>query len=167
MGGRIYDLRYKEEQESKYEAVIGRIDISPSEIVLDNGCGTGLLFNKINAHIVGLDFSNKLLISSRKRSCKNDMIHLVQADADNLPFRSAIFHKVFSITLIQNIKNPLKTILEMKRACHYHGVLIITALKKSFSIKCFKRILEKSELKEIDVFSNDEFKDHMSLSKTY
>ena len=44
LGGRLYDLRYEEEQRKKYETMLAEVEVSERETVLDNGCGTGLLF---------------------------------------------------------------------------------------------------------------------------
>ncbi|GAG34282.1 unnamed protein product, partial [marine sediment metagenome] len=47
LGGRIYDLRYAEEQESKYRLLLERIRPEAADVVLDVGCGTGLLLRRL------------------------------------------------------------------------------------------------------------------------
>jgi len=61
LGGRLYDLRYEEEQRRKYETMLAEVEVNEREIILDDGCGTGLLFEYIDATIIGLDVSSGLL----------------------------------------------------------------------------------------------------------
>ena len=57
LGGEIYDLRYNEEQDAKYEVLLTRMKPEPHEITLDIGCGTGLLARRLESDSVGLDIS--------------------------------------------------------------------------------------------------------------
>ncbi|MQY83235.1 hypothetical protein GH157_06045, partial [archaeon] len=67
LGGRLYDLRYGAEQRDKYEAILAEVEVSEREIVLDSGCGTGLLFECLSATAVGLDISSSLLSKALAR----------------------------------------------------------------------------------------------------
>ncbi|MBS7252163.1 MAG: class I SAM-dependent methyltransferase, partial [Candidatus Freyarchaeota archaeon] len=39
----IYDRRYREIQEEKYKSILSKIALHKRDLVLDAGCGTGLL----------------------------------------------------------------------------------------------------------------------------
>src|SRR4030067_188127 len=85
----MYDARYAEEQEAKYYAAL--TSMKPTGLVLDVGCGTGLLFSRIaseSEQVVGVDVSKKLLLQARERARKLRNADVVQADADHLPFKS-------------------------------------------------------------------------------
>ena len=43
LGGRIYDIRYEAEQEAKYEVILDSLRPRSEDVILDDGCGTGLL----------------------------------------------------------------------------------------------------------------------------
>ena len=163
LGGRIYDLRYAEEQESKYRLLLERIRPEAADVVLDVGCGTGLLLKKLDSNGVGLDVSSGLLSAAKSRIDSPSKCELVQADAENMPFRDSVFHKTYSVTLIQNIPRPEEAVIEMRRVSRSGSQLAITALKKAFSEDEFKSILDKSGFKSTILASNDELKDWVAF----
>lgn len=159
LGGRIYDIRYEAEQEAKYEVILDSLGPRSEDVILDDGCGTGLLLRRLNAYNVGLDFSSALLSKARVRLKEKTGTHLVQADADRLPFRPSIFNMVLAITLIQNSSRPELTICEMKRVGRQNSQLGVTALKKAFSIDEFRKTLENSGLSNFNILKDDGHKD--------
>jgi ubiquinone/menaquinone biosynthesis C-methylase UbiE len=163
LGGRLYDIRYSEEQESKYKLIIERIIPEKADLVLDLGCGTGLLMSKINAHYVGLDISKALISKALSKNHSNSFSELVYGDADNLPFRDSVFNIIYAVTLIQNTPNPLTTITEMIRVSKKDSKLVITALKKAFSLDRFKSILTKAGLVQISFAEESFSKDWIAL----
>jgi len=163
LGGRIYDLRYAEEQESKYKTLLERIPSESFDVALDVGCGTGLLLNKLSSRNVGLDISLALLSAARTEVGARPNNELVQADAENLPFRDATFHKIYSVTLIQNTPNPEKAIVEMKRVSRRDSKLAITALKKGFAEDQFTSLLKNIGLEPVEFIFDEDLKDWIAL----
>jgi ubiquinone/menaquinone biosynthesis C-methylase UbiE len=159
LGGRIYDIRYCAEQEAKFEVILDSLRPRSEDVILDDGCGTGLLLQRLNAYKVGLDFSHALLSRARVRLKQKTWTHLVQADADCLPFRHSIFNMVFAITLIQNSSRPELTLGEMRRVGRPDSRIGVTALKKAFSIDKFRKILENSGLTHFYILKDDGHKD--------
>jgi ubiquinone/menaquinone biosynthesis C-methylase UbiE len=159
LGGRIYDIRYEAEQEAKYEVILDSLRPRSEDVILDDGCGTGLLLRRLNAYNVGLDFSSALLSKAWVRLKEKACTYLVQADADRLPFRPSIFNMVLAITLIQNSSRPELTICEMKRVGRQNSQIGVTALKKAFSIDKFRKTLEKSGLARFYILKDDGHKD--------
>lgn len=164
MGGEIYDLRYEAEQESKYRVILDSVRPCNKDIVLDDGCGTGLLLQRLNAHGVGVDLSQGLLSTARSKLKKKPKTHLVQADADYLPFRPSIFHKVFAVTILQNMPEPEQTLEELTRVSRQDSLIAVSSLKKSFSIDHFKRVLENSGLSIKKLIVNEELKDWLAFA---
>jgi ubiquinone/menaquinone biosynthesis C-methylase UbiE len=140
----IYDMQYAEEQTAKIRAALEGLKIEKHSLVLDAGCGTGLLFgyvaDKAEA-IVGLDISRKILLQAKKRAKNFQNAHLILADADNMPLNKSIFSHVFGITLIQNMPNPAKTLNEIRRVAKEDAAIVITGMKKAFTLEEFEELL--------------------------
>jgi len=162
----IYDVQYLGEQNAKIEDALSSTELKPNEVVLDLGCGTGFLFQHINKSIrllVGLDISSKALREAKKRTKNMSNIVLVRADADNTPFPNHIFDRVFAITLLQNMPNPLKTISEMKRIGKPQSMFVITGLKKKFTQESFFDLLKMAQLKVSTLETDQQLKGHIAV----
>ena len=144
LGGRLYDLRYEEEQREKYETILAEVEVTKHEIILDNGCGTGLLLEYLRTTAVGLDISSSMLSKAKTRIQGVCDRHLIQGDAENLPLRDHVFSKVFAITLIQNTPNRARALEEISRVGYADTLVVVTALKKAFSEETFRHIIESS-----------------------
>jgi ubiquinone/menaquinone biosynthesis C-methylase UbiE len=67
----VYDTQYAEEQNAKIEAALNNTKPNENEFVLDLGCGTGLLFEKVAKStrlLVGIDISRKILQEAKRRA---------------------------------------------------------------------------------------------------
>jgi len=146
----LYNMRYAEEQKAKYEAALESVGNSDSELALDAGCGTGLLFshtaNQAKA-FVGLDISRKTLLVAKEHAKTFSNVHLVRADVDCMPFKEKLFSHVYAMTLIQNSPNPLATLQEINRVSKDEAVVVVTGLKKVFSKGHFEDLIRKSTLR--------------------
>jgi len=162
----IYDLQYLEEQNAKIKGILNNLIIGSNELVLDLGCGTGFLFQHINKRVellVGIDLSQMALREAKKHTTNMSNIALVRADADNTPFPDHIFDKVFAITLLQNMPDPMKTIIEMKRIGKAQAMFAVTGLKKKFPSESFVDLLERARLKVVTLISNQRVKGHVAV----
>ncbi len=150
----LYDRRYREIQNEKYSEILKKVRVNPYDVILDLGCGTGLFLEKLPKpnRVFGVDISKKMIDIARKRLA-NHNVHLVLADSDFLPFKDNIFTKLFSFTLLQNVEDPLITLREMVRVCQEDALLIVTILEKSISKGNFRKILEYTGLKDIQVWN--------------
>jgi ubiquinone/menaquinone biosynthesis C-methylase UbiE len=162
LGGRGYDLRYTEEQRLKYESLLTKVRVNPDDIVLDNGCGTGLLFEYVTAYIVGLDVSVKLLSKAMDRA--NDMVQLINGDSESMPFRPRVFHSVMSFTVLQNASNRERMLREMDSVRRGDGGLVVSTLKKALSKQEFIELFIKSNLKIKKVIDNENVNDWIIIS---
>lgn len=146
----LYDMRYSEEQAAKIKAALKNLKIERHALILDAGCGTGLLFDYVADRAeatIGLDISRKTVQLAKERTKNLIGVHLVWADADNMPIRSNAFHILFAMTLIQNSPNPAKTLREIRRVAKDDAVIVVTGLKKVFSRKTFEHLLIGAGLK--------------------
>jgi ubiquinone/menaquinone biosynthesis C-methylase UbiE len=161
----MYDTRYAEEQEAKYKAALGCVTVEGG--VLDVGCGTGLLFGHLVSKVeslVGTDLSKQLLLRAKARAEKHENVHLVQADADHLPFRNNLFSAILAITVLQNMPRPLETIREAKRTGKHCASIVISGLKKAFSPELFRQLLESSGLRVISVIDEDSLNCYIGIT---
>jgi ubiquinone/menaquinone biosynthesis C-methylase UbiE len=163
----MYEARYAEEQAVKYKTALERLNIARHSSVLDVGCGTGLLFSHVAAEVqtvVGVDISRLLLRQAKE--CARDFrnVHLVQADADNLPFRNACFSMVFAFTVLQNVPKPLETLSEIKRNTKQGASIVVTGLKKAFSLESFKELLQNAGLHVVSLNDDDALKCYVAVT---
>jgi ubiquinone/menaquinone biosynthesis C-methylase UbiE len=164
----IYDVQYLGEQNAKIEEVLSSTEFKPNEVILDLGCGTGFLFQHIDKAIrllVGLDISSKALREAKKRTKNLSNTVLIRADADNTPFPDHIFDRIFAITLLQNMPNPMKTITEMKRIGKPQAIFAITGLKKKFTQESFVNLLKTARLKVSTLKTDQQLKGHIAVCK--
>lgn len=161
----MYDARYAEEQEAKYKTALAGLNVAGA--VLDVGCGTGLLFNHVAAQtkaVVGVDVSVKLLLQAKERSKSFRNAHVVQADADHLPVRSAYFTVVFAFTVLQNMPKPAETLHELKRAAKRNGAIVVTGLKKAFPSEAFEALLQQAGLRVVSIKDDAALKCYVAVN---
>jgi ubiquinone/menaquinone biosynthesis C-methylase UbiE len=154
----IYDMRYAEEQTAKIEAALENLKIEKPALILDVGCGTGILFDYVAGKAgvtVGLDISRKILFKAKNRAKNFGDTHLVLADADNMPFKDDIFNHVFGMTLLQNMPKPVKTLKEIRRVARRDAVVVVTGLKKVFSFEEFEELLLNAGFVIVDLKGED------------
>jgi len=163
----LYDVRYAEEQEIKYRTALEQLSVARNSKVLDVGCGTGLLFRYVAAEaqtVVGVDVSGKLLLQAKGRARNFRDVHLVQADADHLPFKDDYFSVVFAFTVLQNLPDPLETLKEVKRIAERDAPIVVTGLKKAFSLGTFKELLQSAGLRVVSLKDDALLKCHVAVS---
>jgi len=116
------------------------IDCIPNDrklYLLDAGCGTGLLVEKLKEErpditAEGIDFSASMLSIAKS---KNTGAIFKEADLNEpLPYEDNTFDIITSIHVIYNVLNPKKTIEELKRILKKNGILIIASPKKNSSV---------------------------------
>ena len=152
-----YDEQYADEQRRKYRAALGSVDVDEKNL-LDVGCGSGLFFLEVAEKagiVVGVDVSRKLLKKANRHTKEYPNFFVLQADADHLPFADEFFGSVFTFTVLQNMPKPDKTLAELKRVATAGGRIVVTGLKKAFTISEFMDVLEGSSL-QVETFKDDE-----------
>ncbi len=161
----MYEERYAQEQEAKYGASLENVDVAGCT-VLDVGCGSGLFFRYAAAkakELVGVDVSRKLLLKAKGQTRAFQNVQVLQADADHLPFREAVFDVSFAFTVLQNTPEPLETLNELKWVAKLGGKVVITGLKKAFPLSTFMDVLESSRLKTVSFVDNEDLKCYIAV----
>ena len=164
----MYEGLYAEEQKAKYKAALENLEFAGG-VVLDLGCGSGLLFNEVSSQskmIVGLDISGKLLLKAKDQADKSKKVFVLQADADHLPFKDASFDVIFAFTVLQNLPKPDVTLKELERVNKRGGRIVVTGLKKAFPFSTFVDALEGSGMKVISFIDNRDLKCYVATMTT-
>ena len=161
----MYNERYIEEQEDKYKKALANIKLTNKSVVLDAGCGSGLLFGYIDFvdMVVGVDVSRKLLLQAKEKTRKTRNINVFLADTDYLPFKSKLFSEVFAFTVLQNMPKPIDTLNELKRVAKQRGRIIVTGLKKAFTHVAFMNLLKKSGLQVVHFDDDEKLKCYIAI----
>jgi ubiquinone/menaquinone biosynthesis C-methylase UbiE len=161
----MYEERYAKEQEQKYEAALKKVDVANCA-VLDVGCGSGLFFRHVAAKakvLVGVDISHKLLLKATEKAHSFQNVLVLQADADHLPFRDTCFDAGFAFTVLQNMPKPHETLKELKRVVKFRGNIVVTGLKKVFSLNTFIDVLRSSGLNIVSFVDDEDLKCYVAV----
>jgi len=122
-----YDELYLEEQLEKYGFI--KSLIPRAKKVLDLGCGTGKITEKLDAGlVVGCDISFQMI---KKSAISNKVV----CCAEYLPFKDNSFDFILSLTVLQDIKNKEKAVNEIKRTAGRYIVSMLKRNKKKQDIK--------------------------------
>ena len=148
----MYERRYSEIQREKYPRALNLLDFSPTDTVLDWGCGTCLvlpMLEREDINYFGLDFSLPMLQRARCRNAPN----LVLGDCTRIPFRGRSFDRILGVTVIQNVASPGKALGELSRVLKKGGKSVISYPKRArVSLPEFEnygfRLLERAEINE-------------------
>lgn len=131
-----YDELYRAEQFEKYFVALRRVP--PRGVVLDAGCGTGLLieFLKLNgalgsiAGLVCVDYSGCMLSISAYRSqvlYRGRCLHVL-GNIERLPLPDKAFDTVYSFTVLDLVDNLRGAVAELQRVSR--GPIVVSMLKK-------------------------------------
>jgi len=95
--------------------------------ILDNGCGAGLLLDRIDpGRVVGLDLSSEMLKRAAQRTAQ-----LVLGNSEKLPLQSQSFDAVFCRSLLHHLPQPAQAIEEMHRILRPGGEVVSVDTNRS------------------------------------
>lgn len=104
------------------------VDFGFAGVLLDAGCGTGRLCQKILNHksvrVYGVDYSTPML-KQAIRKCSSKNAFFIQYSLDKpLPFPDSFFDGIVCIHVLYALKNPLFTLKELHRTLKANGKII-------------------------------------------
>lgn len=137
----LYDDRYRDEQIPKISFLLDKIRPKKDDVLVDVGCGTGLLFERANCGlIVGVDISINMLREAKKRASseskqssmgKTKDVELILADAEFLPIRTESVDVAVSVTALQLSGDQERAVSEVLRILKDQGSFGIGIIKKA------------------------------------
>jgi len=163
---KVYDAQYLEEQEAKIWTAMDNLALNPDSLVLDAGCGTGLLFAHAaekTRFVVGADISRGILKEAKRKAKPHENVALIQADAEKMPFSNSAFDVVFAITLLQNTPSPAGTLNEINRVSKSNATVVVTGLKKAFTKEKFSKMLRQANLEAAVVKLDEQGREYISV----
>jgi ubiquinone/menaquinone biosynthesis C-methylase UbiE len=113
-----------------YQAIHKRllkyVNLPEKSNVLDLGCGTGRLLDRLANHFpdlrgTGLDFSPEMLRQARQRNRHHPRLIYVQGNAEALPFADSQFDAVFNTLSFLHYPKPEQVFSEVSRVLHPGG----------------------------------------------
>lgn len=148
----LYNLRYEDEQKLKISFILNKIKPKEDEIILDIGCGTGILFKMVNCKtIIGIDISINML----KEAKKERKADLILADGEFLPIKDECVDIVISATVLNLVKNKELFLKEAMRCLKKGGRFCISLLKRE----------KNPMLKNAEIYESETMKDTFIFGK--
>ncbi|NJK65761.1 MAG: methyltransferase domain-containing protein [Microcoleus sp. CSU_2_2] len=145
-----YDSRWSFYVNATIGETLNRLEINPGERILDLGCGTGALIQRLlqmapEIQVFGIDPCAEMLEIAKQKLSKSVDLNL--GSADNLPFPSNYFDVVVSTSAFHFFRDPSQAIQEAKRVLKPNGRLVITdwcddyltCKVCDFFLRCFNR----------------------------
>lgn len=113
---------------------LGNLNIVPGSMVLDAGCGHGMVSRFLNSHydinLESFDLSSDRIELARSFNTK-DVTYSV-ANAENIPYQDFSFDYIFSRYLFEYLPNPVKACQELFRVAKYGSEVFIIDLDGVF-----------------------------------
>ena len=174
----FYDKRYVKIQHEKYNLVFQNFELT-NKIILDAGCGTGLLFDYflnfferkfiVNYHYVAIDISNNMLKEfksklDQKVESIRTKVNLILSDLENLPIRENIFDSIYSFTSFQNLPDIFKGLSESFRVIKDGADVYFSILKKKLNMEQVNLRLQTS-LKNMKIINQKFLEDIIFMGK--
>jgi ubiquinone/menaquinone biosynthesis C-methylase UbiE len=113
---------------NRADKLLGFIEISPDQSMLEVGCGSGgvsrYIAGKYLLNVTGTDLDPDLVQLARESIDDTSDIQFLKADATNLPFEDNHFDIVLSFGVMHHISNWLDALNEIKRVLKPEGYFI-------------------------------------------
>ncbi len=115
-----------------HQGILEYGEIGKKDVVLEIGCGLGILLSKVKAgDKYGLE-SNEFAVATCQKKGLNVKLH---DDVYKLPFEDKKFDVVIMNEVIEHIPEPEKALKEIGRVLKMDGKLIITTPNKNFWVR--------------------------------
>jgi ubiquinone/menaquinone biosynthesis C-methylase UbiE len=142
---REYDRRWTRYLEVSLRASLEEIGTETGARVLDVGCGTGALLERLRgrapeAELWGVDLTPEMLAVARARLPSE--VRLAVADVHRLPFPDARFDTVVSSSSLHHWSRPERALRELARVTRRGGRLVITDwTRDDLACRLYSRVL--------------------------
>ncbi|MFO5494278.1 MAG: class I SAM-dependent methyltransferase [Cuspidothrix sp.] len=103
-----------------HKRLLSQVELSPNANVLDLGCGTGRLLDRLATQFpeiraTGLDLSSQMLRVARQNNHHRPRLIYIEGNAENLPFAEGQFDAVFNTISFLHYPQPEQVLKEVAR----------------------------------------------------
>lgn len=165
-------------EEERIKEAVDLMNISPYEIILDVGCGTGRLIPhlkkrlKNGGRVFGLDLSLKMLLNAKMKKYSR-LTEFVNGCAEYLPFKEKRFSRIICFAVFPHIIDKKMSVREFNRLLQKNGILNILHLRSREELNEFHKniggVLSEDLLPDEDtmrrILENGGFKDIIIVNK--
>lgn len=117
LDAKVLDRISKHQQRRRAEVTTLLLEIKPTDLILDVGCGDGSVTKHFAPHAgytIGVDVSMRLLGEARSKF-RSTNVSLVLGEATKLPFQLSCFDKIVALEVLEHLPNPKLCIKEVDR----------------------------------------------------
>lgn len=131
-------------EEERIKEAVDLMNISPDEIILDVGCGTGRLIPHLQkrlesgGRIFGLDFSLKMLLNAKMKKYSG-LAEFVNGCAEYLPFKERRFSRIICFAVFPHIIDKKMSVSEFNRLLKRSGILNVLHLRSREELNEFHK----------------------------
>lgn len=140
-----FSASYDSSRNNAYHAFVDGMEVdvvaphARGKTVLEAGCGTGLILDRLknaSTRLIGSDISRSMLESASRRG-----LRVIQADICRLPFKSGSFDVVYSFKVLPHVKDVGGALKEMARVTKRDGHLFCEFYNR-FSLRFLARAVK-------------------------
>jgi len=148
----VYNLITRFLHRQRIDKIYPLINDRGEGLNLDAGCSSGVYAMKMGEDTVGLDISEDGLIVANRWAKERGIkkINFIQADIENLPFKSKKFNFVVSSEVIEHLEHPMKGLLELKRIMKSGGTLIVSVPNSLSLLQKWNELKVKFKIKALE-----------------
>ena len=108
------------------DPTLALMNLEPSDVVLDLGCGTGWLSRQIagrvpEGRVVGVDVSNEMIERAKRASAALPNVTFLVGTADHIPWESGVFTQAISVESAYYWPDPASGVGELFRVLRPGG----------------------------------------------
>ena len=112
-------------ERKRVKVIFKMMMIHQENSVLEVGCGAGNVIEKASCgRLFAVDLSPYILLKAKDRL--NQRAHLVQADAQMLPYKNHSFMRVICSEVLEHVLDPLAALHEISRILKPDGLAIVS-----------------------------------------
>lgn len=139
---RSYDNLYRDEQYAKYSFIFDELAFGVPRVVVDVGCGTGLLIEFLREREIDnydkyicVEPSYGMLKRLLEKKLLDHRVILVRSYGELLPIPSGVADAVYAFTVWDNVVYKEQFVKEVLRITSPNGYVVISCIAKSRGIK--------------------------------